>query len=974
MTANRVCWSRGAIDFATQVDVGGLDVGDPHADAVFRAIHQPLPIREKSGVGQASVSEDDVLRAFTRPINNSNEPLLLFVTGEKGTGKSHLVRWLKSRLGSRPSWHVVYIEKRNTSLRRVTERILAGIDTPRARNIREQLDRASSEITSDEEAVNALLARLDQLVTFDKATEIGGLEDVSPPELADLRLKAHRLLGDFTFRQELSVPDGPVHRIVRLARGGTDPGEDISDADLHLTEVDLRVDPGSFDDLGQELQNLIAALVANRGMRADIAALCDWYLPQAKAQVFIGRGADLLDVFEDVRKEIASRNQELCLLIEDLVLLHGIDRQLAQALTIPASPELCRLRAAIAVTSGYLDNPAFATFADRGLRFTLNMNLDAVGQRGLRDFVGRYLNAGRLSEQALAESAADVPNACLNCPDQERCHRVFGTSSDHYGLYPLNDVAVDRLIKLASPGEFRPREILRQVIRAPLEVAEEELPASSAFPSSRFARALDESRSQIDPTVRNAIRKQNTTSPEPEISLRAFYAQSPPVADADVEEIARYLGDQLTADIEGDVEDSDDYSDGSGIIDPTPGARSPDEVRRWTDDKKFFLSAPTANSVRKWICETLLLQIQNGSYGVATRKVKGKNEWRIGSHTLRQTDIRIERSHGGGAVERPNPFRIDATDDNAALIRGILAAVGGSSLDQNGGEWFFGLQSRIGGYASVLASLGTAGAETVLPSAVQVLAVLRHASANPGQTVQGALTPMLAPIYPQPVNRFVGDFLREIRPIREEALTALRDYATAAKGAGKPSLLDTGLLYGEIRSHLSSRSVTGPPSTLLGRLHVMQSRAFTRAWGSVATAVAATERLISPGEDLAVTIATFDNLVSKAKGRLPRADSPEMYREARDRVDPSAMERYRQLNQRMAEQTGPWDLWDICPDPLPQLEALTRYAAVVNELLNGIASELPLAPDVGSIDTGAVIQVFRELADMLDDVARAGGR
>ena len=48
MSANRVCWSRAAIDFATQVDVGGLDSDDPHADAVFRAIHQSLPIQ--SGV------------------------------------------------------------------------------------------------------------------------------------------------------------------------------------------------------------------------------------------------------------------------------------------------------------------------------------------------------------------------------------------------------------------------------------------------------------------------------------------------------------------------------------------------------------------------------------------------------------------------------------------------------------------------------------------------------------------------------------------------------------------------------------------------------------------------------------------------------------------------------------------------------------------------------------------------------------
>ena len=63
-------------------------------------------------------------------------------------------------------------------------------------------------------------------------------------------------------------------------------------------------------------------------------------------------------------------------------------------------------------------------------------------------------------------------------------------------------------------------------------------------------------------------------------------------------------------------------------------------------------------------------QLQNGPYGVAVRKVK--SEWRIGSHTLRATDVVIERAQGGGAVERPNPFRISATDENAALIRGVL--------------------------------------------------------------------------------------------------------------------------------------------------------------------------------------------------------------------------------------------------------------------------------------------------------------
>jgi hypothetical protein len=976
VSANRVCWSRAAIDFATQVDVGGLDADDPYADAIFRAIHQSLPIKEESGSGQTAVSEDDVLRSFTRPIT-SNEPLLLFVTGEKGTGKSHLVRWIKSGLGSRPSWHVVYIEKRNTSLRRVTERILAGIDTPRAREIREQLDQASSEITSDEEAINALLARLDQLVTFDQVTEIGNLPEVSPAELVDLRRKAHRLLGDYTFRRELSVLDGPVHRIVRLARGGTDPAEGINDADLHLTETDLRVDPGSFDDLGQELQGLIATLVANRGMRADIAALCDWYLPQAKAQVFIGRGADLLDVFEDVRKEIKSRGKELCLLIEDLVLLHGIDRQLAQALTIPASASLCRLRAAIAVTSGYLNNPSFATFADRGVRFTLDMGLDAIDQAKLRDFVGRYLNAGRLSERSFTGSGANTPNACRNCPDRVRCHEAFGESSDHYGLYPLNEIAVDRLIKLASPGEFRPREILRQVIRASLEVAERELPIGGTFPSSQFARTLDQSRSQLDPTVRNEIRKRNAISPEAEISLRAFYAQSPPSADTCVEKIAHYLGDQLTAGVADSTGTADDgYSHEQQPSRTGPNLRPPpDEVRRWTDDKNFFLTAPTANIVRKWICETVATQLQNGPHGVGARKVTGKNEWRIGSHTLRLTDVSIERAHGGGAVERPNPFPIDATDENAALVRGILAVAGGGALDQSGGEWFFDLQTRISHYASLLATLGSAGVDTALPPAVEVLTVLRNISVEPGQTVYSALTPMLAPVAPQPLNPIVSDFIREIRPVRDEALIALRDYATAAKGTGRPSLLDTGLLYGDIRSHLNARSVAGPPGSLLGRMQVMQSRASTRAWADVTVAFATAVRVLDPGEDLNNTLTVVDRLVSMghSAGKLPRADFRAMYEEARGRVTPGSMEIYRQLARKLVIEPGPEDIWDISDDPLPRLQALTRYATVTNELLNGIASRIAPAPSGAPFDPGALIKEFRELADLLDDVARSGG-
>ena len=278
-------------------------------------------------------------------------------------------------------------------------------------------------------------------------------------------------------------------------------------------------------------------------------------------------------------------------------------------------------------------------------------------------------------------------------------------------------------------------------------------------------------------------------------------------------------------------------------------------------------------------------------------------------------------------------------------------------------------------YAGLLAGLATGGARTTLPPAVEALTVLRHISAEPGQTVHDALTPMLAPAPPQLLNPAVREFLRDVRAVRDEALIAVRDHATAAKGTGNPSLLDTGFLYGDIRSQLSARSVAGPPGSLLGRLQLMQSRASTRAWADVTAAFRAATRVLDPGEDLSDTLTVVDRLVSMglSAGKLPRADFRGAYEEARGRLTPESMEIYRHLAKKLADKPGPEDIWDICDDPLPRLDALTRYAAVTHELLHSIASKIALMPSGGPFDTGALIREFRELADLLDDVARSGG-
>ena len=242
------------------------------------------------------------------------------------------------------------------------------------------------------------------------------------------------------------------------------------------------------------------------------------------------------------------------------MLLHGIDRQLAQALTIPASARLCKLRAAIAVTSGYLRFPR--DLYRPGHAVHPGHQPRCHRPAACANFVGRYLNAGRLPDlldtgSGPGDPPAIVPNACLTCPDLRPCHDTFGASGDRYGFYPFNGAAIDRLVDLASPGDFQPREVLRQVIRAPLEVAEEELP-SGGFPSAQFARALDDVRKPVPPAVRATIRRLNPSDPEAEMSLRAFYALSPPAEDPALARIASYLGARLTPGVTDDQEPPDD--------------------------------------------------------------------------------------------------------------------------------------------------------------------------------------------------------------------------------------------------------------------------------------------------------------------------------------------------------------------------------------------------------------------------------
>ena len=82
--------------------------------------------------------------------------------------------------------------------------------------------------------------------------------------------------------------------------------------------------------------------------------------------------------------------------------------------------------------------------------------------------------------------------ACEACKFREPCHQAFGADDNGWGYYPLNETAVERLVGLVSRHQstkerFDPRMVVREVIRSPLERAQEEL-ADDRFPSAASLR------------------------------------------------------------------------------------------------------------------------------------------------------------------------------------------------------------------------------------------------------------------------------------------------------------------------------------------------------------------------------------------------------------------------------------------------------------------------------------------------------
>lgn len=975
MSRLKPCWSWPDLQTASQIDAGALRVGDAVGDAVFLAVHQPVPFERLTERGSAPVREADLLAAFTDTAH-LNEPLLVFVTGDKGSGKSHMVRWLRSAVGPRDDWHIVYIEKRNTSLTRVISKVIEGLDSPTIGRVRVALGEAATDSQSLEQATLRLVSELRALMEYDEAMVVRVRTTAQEVvELADARLKTARqvarvVAGDLQLSDYLRRSGGPIERIAKLAmpRAYSTDDDDVEEHDLRLTAADLVVDLGIFDELGAAARRALQ-LLANESVREAVALLLDHYLPIAKARVFAGRSTDLLELFADVRREIQTRGKELCLYIEDLVLLHGIDHELAQALTVPADGELCRVRAAVAVTTGYLRN--VDTFQDRGTRYSMDVSPATIDDDARRSFVARYLNVARVGVDKLVEghAAGDrsaVPNGCINCPDRTECHDAFGVSAEGHGLFPFNKASLDQVVSLTNPERFRPREILREVVRGCVQVADQELLATGSFPSRRFASALDRNRRNVPALIQKEIEEQGT-HPEQECSLRNFYTESPPNLDGGVEKIAALLGVKLTQLTGG----------GTGATGGTaPPPRPPTPRGSVFEDwllKGDRIPQAHANDVRRWIFNMVHRRLENG----ATGHLVSKNgiELTVGSVSIRNTNIFIENAAGGGVGPGDGPsIRFEPTAANAVLLEQIRrASVGEPDLANS--NWYFDALDRVCELERQLVEMADmARASLEIEPQLKVLRLSGRLSVRESQTDESSMEALFVALDSRGEQTRLR-FIDRVRPMRAVAHDHLKRCFSQAQGGGAPCLLDVGAIAPALNRTRSMRHVSAEETAkALGALGGFHREFSDATWGPVVQRYNDIIARFDPSDSLDVTMKAMTELVEMAKvhGRLPYADTPTRFAETcRNLKISEAMALLDFTAKKGLASDREAHVWDLSDGAAETLEGMLRFVKESAALLDHLET---VVSDTASVSEGAsreaLFDAFTELATILDGMVK----
>lgn len=489
------CWSPRQVN----------EVIQPHARtsgdsaAYFLAAHSPFKgIRDSRSNEEQGLSEEDV---FQRVFSSEAKALQIFVKGEPGTGKSHLIRWMYERalLGaengelSLGKYKTVLVRRKGGSLKEALEQIVEQLGVEFERHL-SKVQRAIENL-SDETNKAMLLANL--AIEIETRWAERGHQRPLDPRLKHLgqALGATKGFGGWLKRDE-----GVIASCIRRLTKGGEFWE--SQTFPRFGEKEMLPDP-QYRGLGvnsEQVFGFIEDLEMDEELRKLAASALNEALPFAIGELTSLKGSDLRDIFSRIRKELYSQGKQLAIFIED-VSVTQLDLEVITAFEPSEEKGQCRMVAILGITEdGWQRLPENKR---QRARYVFEVG-GHTAQAWVEDaeevarFTARYLNTVRLNEDETKKVAKarfssgagkDLSwSKCDACLSRDGCFAAFGKvdlpSGISVGMFPFTPAAPQKLLKSLRLEQSRypsQRELLTNVLLKALDQSERDF-AERAFP------------------------------------------------------------------------------------------------------------------------------------------------------------------------------------------------------------------------------------------------------------------------------------------------------------------------------------------------------------------------------------------------------------------------------------------------------------------------------------------------------------
>lgn len=518
MTTLGPCWKEGELLRILKPDAEEIE------DHVFRAVHCPteLQVRDSASGPLMTKSPEELLGAF---LDSQREYVQLVVIGESGTGKSHLIQWLRLHIPKDESTVLLTIPRTGTSLRGIIERVIAQLPADERAPYEERLKTAGNLAMTQPAKVSRFLNELAHAIEHSKIC--------SDPLDRDLATLLPHIFLDPNLRASFFMrPESTIDLIVQHIF--SDP--DTRDQDERKREFgagDLPLDVQSYQKAAQLTRDAFEFIKGEPGMEQRAINLMNAHRNIAISQTLNFSADHLIELMNTLRRHLARQGKRLILLIEDFARVQGIDTALLQALITPPNQgeeRLCELRWAMAVTTG----PYKLIDATVRTRTTMVVDMDHSQPTSLQRLTAGYLNALRLGIDRLEEvPVSDVPASyCGSCQHRQGCLSAFGEVNG-IGLFPFTEAAINIMARrtgsLNSDGSFNARRYMRSVLETVLKHHYADL-SQGEFPSAAMVRRIGGA-ATLTPAQRQNVQQQDAVYADRRIALLELWQESGEIAN-----------------------------------------------------------------------------------------------------------------------------------------------------------------------------------------------------------------------------------------------------------------------------------------------------------------------------------------------------------------------------------------------------------------------------------------------------------